>query len=52
MLRLIALGKIVSEICQDLVFSAKTNSAYHSRALEKIALKNNTELISGGLSGG
>ena len=44
-LRLIASGKIVSEIARDLSLSVKTISTYRSRILEKMGLRNNAELM-------
>jgi two-component system, NarL family, invasion response regulator UvrY len=44
-LRLIASGKIISEIAQDLVLSVKTISTYRHRVLEKMELRNNAELM-------
>jgi DNA-binding NarL/FixJ family response regulator len=44
-LRLIASGKIVSEIAQDLSLSVKTISTYRTRILEKMGLRNNAELM-------
>jgi DNA-binding NarL/FixJ family response regulator len=44
-LRLIASGKILSEIARELVLSVKTISTYRSRILEKMGLKNNAELM-------
>jgi DNA-binding NarL/FixJ family response regulator len=44
-LRLIASGKIVSEIAKDLSLSVKTISTYRSRILEKMGLRNNAELM-------
>jgi len=44
-LRLIASGKILSEIAQELVLSVKTISTYRSRVLEKMGLRNNAELM-------
>jgi two-component system invasion response regulator UvrY len=44
-LRLIASGKIVSEIARDLCLSVKTISTYRTRILEKMELKNNAELM-------
>lgn len=44
-LRLIASGKIVSEIAKDLSLSVKTISTYRTRILEKMGLKNNAELM-------
>ncbi len=42
---LIAAGKTVSEIAQDLALSVKTVSTYRTRILEKMSLKNNAELM-------
>ena len=44
-LRLIASGKIVSEIAEELSLSVKTISTYRSRILEKMEMKNNAELM-------
>jgi two-component system invasion response regulator UvrY len=44
-LRLIASGKIVSEIARELDLSVKTISTYRSRILEKMGLRNNAELM-------
>lgn len=44
-LRLIASGKTVSEIGQELSLSVKTVSTYRARILEKLRMKNNAELI-------
>lgn len=44
-LRLIASGKTVSEIGQELSLSVKTISTYRARILEKMNLKNNAELM-------
>jgi two-component system, NarL family, invasion response regulator UvrY len=44
-LRLIASGKIVSEIAQELSLSVKTISTYRTRILEKMRLRNNAELM-------
>jgi DNA-binding NarL/FixJ family response regulator len=44
-LRLIASGKIVSEIAKELSLSVKTISTYRSRVLEKMGMKNNAELM-------
>jgi len=43
-LRLIASGKKLSAIAEELSLSAKTVSVYRARLLEKMRLKNNTEL--------
>ena len=43
-LRMIASGKAVSEIADELSLSVKTISTYRSRILEKMNLKNNAEL--------
>ena len=43
-LKLIASGKTVSEIADELSLSAATISTYRSRLLEKMNLKNNAEL--------
>ncbi|HZR18931.1 MAG TPA: response regulator transcription factor [Verrucomicrobiae bacterium] len=44
-LRLIASGKIISEIARELMLSVKTISTYRSRILEKMGLRNNAELM-------
>jgi DNA-binding NarL/FixJ family response regulator len=44
-LRLIASGRIVSEIACELALSVKTISTYRSRILEKMGLRNNAELM-------
>ncbi len=44
-LRLIASGKIVSEIAAELSLSVKTISTYRTRILEKMGLRNNAELM-------
>ncbi len=44
-LRLIASGKIVSEIARELSLSVKTISTYRTRILEKMDLRNNAELM-------
>ncbi len=44
-LRLIASGKIVSEIVRELSLSVKTISTYRTRILEKMGLRNNAELM-------
>jgi DNA-binding NarL/FixJ family response regulator len=44
-LRLIASGKIVSEIARELSLSVKTISTYRTRILEKMRLRNNAELM-------
>jgi two-component system invasion response regulator UvrY len=44
-LRLIASGKMVSEIARELSLSVKTISTYRTRILEKMAMKNNAELM-------
>jgi DNA-binding NarL/FixJ family response regulator len=44
-LRLIASGKTVSEIGQELSLSVKTVSTYRARILEKLRMKINAELI-------
>lgn len=43
-LRLIASGKSVSEIAQDMYLSVKTVSTYRSRLLTKMQMKSNAEL--------
>lgn len=42
---LIAAGKTVSEIAEEIALSVKTVSTYRSRILEKMNLKNNAELM-------
>ena len=42
---LIAAGKTVSEIAEELALSVKTVSTYRTRILEKMNLKNNAELM-------
>jgi DNA-binding NarL/FixJ family response regulator len=44
-LRLIASGRIVSEIARELSLSVKTISTYRTRILEKMGLRNNAELM-------
>jgi two-component system invasion response regulator UvrY len=44
-LRLIASGRIVSEIAKELSLSVKTISTYRTRILEKMSLRNNAELM-------
>jgi two-component system, NarL family, invasion response regulator UvrY len=44
-LRLLASGKIVSEIARELSLSVKTISTYRTRILEKMGLRNNAELM-------
>jgi DNA-binding NarL/FixJ family response regulator len=44
-LRLIASGRIVSEIARELALSVKTISTYRTRILEKMRLRNNAELM-------
>jgi two-component system, NarL family, invasion response regulator UvrY len=41
---LIASGKTVKEIAEQLFLSVKTVSTYRARVLEKMHLKNNSEL--------
>jgi DNA-binding NarL/FixJ family response regulator len=43
-LKLIAIGKTVSEIANELSLSVATVSTYRSRLLEKMNMKNNAEL--------
>jgi two-component system invasion response regulator UvrY len=43
-MRLIASGKTVSEIAADMSLSVKTVSVYRARLLQKMQLKNNSEL--------
>jgi DNA-binding NarL/FixJ family response regulator len=42
---LIAAGKTVSEIAEEIALSVKTVSTYRARVLEKMNLKNNAELM-------
>lgn len=44
-MRLLAVGKTVKEIGEELFLSIKTVSTYRSRILEKMEFKNNAELI-------
>jgi DNA-binding NarL/FixJ family response regulator len=44
-MRMLASGKTVKEIAQDLALSVKTISTYRARILEKMSLKSNAELI-------
>jgi DNA-binding NarL/FixJ family response regulator len=44
-LRLIASGKTVSEIAEQISLSVKTVSTYRARILDKLNLKNNAELM-------
>jgi len=44
-LRLIASGRIVSEIARELALSVKTISTYRTRILEKMGLRNNAEIM-------
>jgi two-component system invasion response regulator UvrY len=44
-LRLIASGKMVTNIARELSLSVKTISTYRSRILEKMDMKNNAELM-------
>jgi len=44
-LRLIASGKMITDIARELSLSAKTISTYRSRILEKMGMKNNAELM-------
>ncbi len=43
-LRMIAAGRTVSEIAEELVLSVKTISTYRARVLEKLRMKTNAEL--------
>ena len=43
-LQMIASGKTVSDIADELCLSVKTVSTYRTRILEKMNLKNNSEL--------
>jgi len=42
---MLASGKTVTEIADELALSVKTVSTYRSRILEKMDMKNNAELI-------
>lgn len=44
-LRLIASGKMATEIAKELSLSVKTISTYRARILEKMGMKNNAELM-------
>ena len=44
-LQMIALGKSVSAIAEELHLSVKTISTYRARILEKMDLRNNAELM-------
>ena len=44
-LRLIASGKMATEIAKELSLSVKTISTYRTRILEKMGMKNNAELM-------
>lgn len=44
-LRMIASGKTISKISEELFLSVKTVSTYRSRVLEKMNLKNNAEIM-------
>ena len=44
-LRLIASGKMVTDIAHELSLSVKTISTYRSRILDKMGMKNNAELM-------
>jgi|ERR1700722_2141587 DNA-binding NarL/FixJ family response regulator len=44
-LRLIASGRMATEIARELSLSVKTISTYRSRILEKMGMKNNAELM-------
>jgi two-component system, NarL family, invasion response regulator UvrY len=43
-LRMLALGKTVSEVAEELLLSVKTVSTYRSRVLEKMKMSSNAEL--------
>jgi Response regulator containing a CheY-like receiver domain and an HTH DNA-binding domain len=43
-MRLIASGKTVSEIAENLNLSVKTISTYRTHVLEKMKMKNNAEI--------
>lgn len=51
-LQLIASGKTVSEIAEEIVLSVNTISTYRARILEKLALNNNAELTRYALDNG
>ena len=51
-LRLIASGKTVSEIGEELNLSVKTISTYRARILEKMNLRNNAEIMQYGIKRG
>jgi DNA-binding NarL/FixJ family response regulator len=44
-LRLIASGKMVTDIAREMSLSVKTISTYRSRVLQKMGMKNNAELM-------
>jgi DNA-binding NarL/FixJ family response regulator len=44
-MQLMASGKTLTEIAEDLLLSAKTVSTYRTRLMEKLDLKSNAELI-------
>jgi DNA-binding NarL/FixJ family response regulator len=44
-MRLMASGKTVTEIAEELALSVKTISTYRSRILEKMHMKNSAELM-------
>ena len=44
-MRLIASGRTLSQIAAEMHLSAKTVSVYHARLLQKMQIKNNSELI-------
>jgi DNA-binding NarL/FixJ family response regulator len=44
-MRLLAIGKTVSEIADELALSAKTVSTYRARILDKLNLRNTAEII-------
>jgi DNA-binding NarL/FixJ family response regulator len=44
-MRLIASGKTVTEIAKELFLSPKTISTYRARILEKMCMKNNSQLV-------
>jgi len=43
-LRMLALGKTVTEVAEELLLSVKTVSTYRSRVLEKMKMKSNADL--------
>lgn len=45
MLCIIAVGKTVSKIGEELALSVKTVSTYRARVLKKLNMKNNSEIM-------